>query len=636
MVFINTAFVSQLNQFIAAAFLLALYLLLQCISGQAGSSFESRVVVVCEKMMNRACWAKSKHLIHSKTFRGMTLLHLAAGQGYATLIQTLIKWRTKHADSIDLELEVDPLNVDHFSCTPLMWACALGHLEAAVVLYKWDRRALAIPDSLGRLPLSIARSRGHTKLAECLEQLEREEQQQQQTPSSLPPNSSMSFSPNPDIPTSNSWMVSWSSDSMVAPSGQNTDLRRPRSEPSSYYSNECQRDLPLAKKHKPNPELMQAQLHKPMSVPLNLEQQTHKLSTSPKTLPSTPSSPDKSVSEEGLGTVGIPQAKMASYRGGHKWGNREVLRKGGISGVGKEKLASRLRQRGKSLSMLGMVEREMVDTEILSYKEDLENQDCLSHMEDLQANMMSLAEHIIEATPERIKREHFPTVESVPLDNSGLTNTMNWLASYLGDVEHLPSIIHLSEPLTPPSNPNLSPGNSPMREGQFEKPTLPAPSEWSEFLRASNSKVERELAQLTLSDPEQRELYEAARLVQTAFRKYKGRPLREQQEVATAVIQRCYRKYKQYALYKKMTQAAILIQSKFRSYHEQKKFQQSRRAAVLIQQCYRSYREFGRLRPHRRAATGTLVQHKRRSSLLTKRQDQAARKIMRFLRRCRH
>lgn len=121
-----------------------------------------------------------------------------------------------------------------------------------------------------------------------------------------------------------------------------------------------------------------------MSVPLNMEQQTHKLSTSPKTLPSTPSSPDKSVSEESLGTVGIPQAKMASYRGGHKWGTREVLRKGGISGVGKEKLASRLRQRGESLSMLGMVEREMVDTEILSYKEDLENQDCISHMEDLQ------------------------------------------------------------------------------------------------------------------------------------------------------------------------------------------------------------------------------------------------------------
>lgn len=110
-----------------------------------------------------------------------------------------------------------------------MWACALGHLEAAVVLYKWDRRALAIPDSLGRLPLSIARSRGHTKLAECLEQLQREEQQ---TPSSLPPppppppppSSRLGFSPSPgpDAPTSDGsgWMVNWAADTVMAPSGQ--------------------------------------------------------------------------------------------------------------------------------------------------------------------------------------------------------------------------------------------------------------------------------------------------------------------------------------------------------------------------------------------------------------------------------
>ncbi|XP_066546944.1 calmodulin-binding transcription activator 1 [Amia ocellicauda] len=649
----------------------------QCVSGQgqAGSSFESRVVVVCEKMMSRACWAKSKHLIHSKTFRGMTLLHLAAAQGYATLIQTLIKWRTKHADSIDLELEVDPLNVDHFSCTPLMWACALGHTEAAVVLYKWDRRALAIPDSLGRLPLSIARSRGHTKLAECLEQLQREEQQQQQPPPTLPPTPHMSFSPGPDAPAPDSWMVAWS-DTVATPGGQkaggavstttnpNPDLRRPRSEPSSYYSSECQRDLPLAKKHKPNPELFQGRPDKAMSVPLSLEQQQlHKLASSPH--------PEKGL-EEGGG--GLSQHKLGSFRGlggggggaGPKWSSRELYsatgaalggpvvqtvpqgRKGGGGGsnLGKEKLASRLRQR-EPLSMLMMSEREMVDTELLSYREDLENQDCLTHMDDLQVNMMTLAEHIIEATPERIKRENFVAVETTPLDSAGVSNTMSWLASYLGDVEHLPSLIHLrslySEPLTPSSNPSLSPAGSPLREGPFDKPGLPSPADWTDFLSASNSKVERDLAQLTLSDPEQRELYEAARLVQTAFRKYKGRPLREQQEVAAAVIQRCYRKYKQltwialkYALYKKMTQAAILIQSKFRSYHEQKKFQQSRRAAVLIQQYYRSYKEFGRLRPHRRATAAALVQHRLRSSLLTKKQDQAARKIMRFLRRCRH
>nr|XP_046200116.1 calmodulin-binding transcription activator 1-like isoform X4 [Oncorhynchus gorbuscha] len=613
----------------------------QCVSGQgqAGSSFESRVVVVCEKMMNRACWAKSKHLIHSKTFRGMTLLHLAAGQGYATLIQTLIKWRTKHADSIDLELEVDPLNVDHFSCTPLMWACALGHLEAAVVLYKWDRRALAIPDSLGRLPLSIARSRGHTKLAECLEQLQREEQQ---PPAPLPPTTRMSFSPTPhDAPTSDSWMVTWASDGVMAPGGKkggtatttttsttstnlNPDLRRPRSEPSNYYSSECQRDLPLAKKHKPNPELFQARPDKAMSVPLSLEQQQlHKLSFSTKSPSPEGLSPDKSLSGGGSsGGAGV--AKWSSREG---FSSRGLGRKGsgdsGGSSLGKEKLASRLRQREQLGNMLVMAEREMVDTELFSYREHLENRDCMTQMDNLQDNMMTLAEHIIEATPERIKREDFVALDGVPLDSAGVSNTMSWLASYLGDMEQLPSIIQLrslySDPLTPSSSP--SPGGSPLREGSMERPTLPSPADWSEFLQASNNKVERDLAQLTLSDPEQRELYEAARLVQTAFRKYKGRPFREQQEVAAAVIQRCYKKYKQ---------------SKFRSYQEQKKFQQSRRAAVLIQQYYRGYKEFGRLRLHRQGATAALVQHKLRSSLLSKRQDQAARKIMRFLRRCRH
>lgn len=63
-----------------------------------------------------------------------------------------------------------------------MWACALGHTEAALVLYQWDPRALAIPDSLGRLPLNIARSRGHTQLAELLEQLQQSPQAQDQPP----------------------------------------------------------------------------------------------------------------------------------------------------------------------------------------------------------------------------------------------------------------------------------------------------------------------------------------------------------------------------------------------------------------------------------------------------------------------
>lgn len=107
-----------------------------------------------------------------------------------------------------------PIPCPHFLAQ--MWACALGHLEAAVVLYKWDRRALAIPDSLGRLPLAIARSRGHTKLADRLEQLQREEQP---PPSSPPSTPRVSFSPTPDPSAHDGWMVAWNSEPGVAPTG---------------------------------------------------------------------------------------------------------------------------------------------------------------------------------------------------------------------------------------------------------------------------------------------------------------------------------------------------------------------------------------------------------------------------------
>ncbi|XP_060139579.1 calmodulin-binding transcription activator 1 isoform X2 [Globicephala melas] len=638
----------------------------QCASGPGtlGSCFESRVVVVCEKMMSRACWAKSKHLIHSKTFRGMTLLHLAAAQGYATLIQTLIKWRTKHADSIDLELEVDPLNVDHFSCTPLMWACALGHLEAAVVLYKWDRRAISIPDSLGRLPLGIARSRGHVKLAECLEHLQRDEQAQ------LGQNPRI-HCPASEEPSAESWMTQWHSETIHSPeipkgvtviASTNPELRRPRSEPSNYYSSESHKDYPAPKKHKLNPEYFQARQEKLLSTALSLEQPNIR-KQSPSSKQSVPEtiSPSEGVRDYSR-EISPPTPETAGFQASGsqpvvKWNSKDLYI--GVStvqvtgnpkgtSVGKDATPSQVRPR-EPMSVLMMANREVVNTELGSYRDSAESEECSQPMDDIQVNMMTLAEHIIEATPERIKQENFVPTESPALertDAATISSTMSWLAGYLADADHLPNAAQIrsayNEPLTPSSNTSLSPVGSPVSEIAFEKPSLPSAADWSEFLSASTSeKVENEFAQLTLSDHEQRELYEAARLVQTAFRKYKGRPLREQQEVAAAVIQRCYRKYKQltwialkYALYKKMTQAAILIQSKFRSYYEQKKFQQSRRAAVLIQKFYRSYKKCGRRRQARR--TAVIVQQKLRSSLLTKKQDQAARKIMRFLRRCRH
>uniref|UniRef100_A0A3P9NTB3 Calmodulin binding transcription activator 2 n=1 Tax=Poecilia reticulata TaxID=8081 RepID=A0A3P9NTB3_POERE len=272
--------------------------------------------------------------------------------------------------------------------------------------------------------------------------------------------------------------------------------------------------------------------------------------------------------------------------------------------------------------------RALLEEQLLSYGENAENEgEEEEYLEDevLQVDMATLAEQIIEATPERIKQEDFPRGAESPLrerrDNPAIQDT--WLATYLETVDSQSPPRRVCPP-------------SPLSALALQRLRPPSSAAWAEFLNASaNGKMERDFALLTLTDGEQRELYEAARIIQNAFRRYKGRRLKEQQDMAAAVIQRCYRKYKQYALYKKMTQAAILIQSKFRSYYEQKRFQQSRRAAVLIQQYYRSYKEYERLKQGPRGGAA-LNPKSNRGSFLTKKQDQAARKIMRFLRRCRH
>ncbi|KAM8814334.1 calmodulin-binding transcription activator 2 isoform 6-T7 [Rhynchonycteris naso] len=491
-----------------------------------GPGFEARVVILVESMIPRSTWRGPERLAHGSPFRGMSLLHLAAAQGYARLIETLSQWRSVESGSLDLEQEVDPLNVDHFSCTPLMWACALGHLEAAVLLFRWNRQALSIPDSLGRLPLSVAHSRGHVRLARCLEELQRQEASAEPPLALSPPSSS------PDTGLSSVSSPSELSDGTVSVTSAYSSAPDGSPPPAPLPASEIIMEMVPGQISSGAPE-----------APLLLMDYE---ATNPKGPP--PSSPP------------LPPAWEA--------------------GTAPEEAHS------------------------------------LPAVDMISVDMISLAKQIIEATPERIKQEGFVGLPEAgaPIRERtgalGLSETMSWLASYLENVDHFPS--------------SASPSELPFERGRLAIP--PAPS-WAEFLSASASgKMENDFALLTLSDHEQRELYEAARVIQTAFRKYKGRWLKEQQEVAAAVIQRCYRKYKQFALYKKMTQAAILIQSKFRSYYEQKRFQQSRRAAVLIQQHYRSYR---------RRPTGSLPT-RNKGSFLTKKQDQAARKIMRFLRRCRH
>ncbi|XP_039884907.1 calmodulin-binding transcription activator 1-like isoform X2 [Simochromis diagramma] len=598
-------------------------------------SFEGRVVVVCEKMMSQPCWASSNQLVHSKNSRGMTLLHLAAAQGYAGLIQTLIRWRTKHADSIDLELEVDPLNVDHFSCTPLMWACALGHTEAALVLYQWDPRALAIPDSLGRLPLNIARSRGHTRLAELLEQLQHSPQTQGQP--------------------ADTWMDRWRGESQTggmnnSPSpNPNSELRRTRagSKPDNQSQSWSQTEHrphkgtqgeqgapPPAKRLKPNPDSQQqlansisgttplnsspdpnpqrSPLSKPLQTqPTNLSCQKAPLTRSSPSQPQLPSAPFSHL-----------QARIGGAGGGSRWSLRQTLGQRSLARkiLGKERLAVHLRQR--VLSDRGE------ETELLTYQDNAD---------DLQMDITMLADHIVEASTGRLKQEVIEAeIESRKV---GISSDVRLLSGYLGEVERFLN----SKPQTPSPKPNSLSGPEDQQSPQA-KQAPSSPSEWTSFLCAAmkEERLKTDSSCLAMTEAEQGELYETIRHALHSLRKHKG-PIQEQRKEIAAVIQRCYKRYKQYALYKRMTLAAILIQSRFRSFHEQRKFQQSRRAAVLIQQYYRSYRHSLRHVSHMHTHKGNnylmynlLPLIFACSSLLTKKQNQAARKILRFLLRCRH
>ncbi|XP_062239868.1 calmodulin-binding transcription activator 2 isoform X1 [Platichthys flesus] len=584
---------------------------------QSSQWFERRIVGVCERMMRVGRWGGGgrggERLHHSVRHRGMTLLHLAAAQGYTHLIHTLIRWRSVSSDSLDLEQEVDPLNVDHFSCTPLMWACALGHQRAAELLYSWNSLALGIPDSLGRLPLAVARSRGHTRLATALEELHTQRTVPHTTPRDThmseadtpatpqPPLSPLSTSPDTGLSSSSS-LPSPSDPSSSSPSSAYSSGPAPMdtspSSPSSSFSPSS--SLPVSPPSAPSPlmtslppvsmwgEEPNAGFHETISEPIDV------------TGLNPGGSRDSSLYLMDYESASPGHTHVYTHAHAHTAGGRRVH------------AAARLEE------------------QLMSYSENAENEgEEEEYLEEevLQVDMATLAEQIIEATPERIKLEDFPRGAESPLRERQDT----WLATYLDTVD-----THTHSPprrVCPPS---------PLSALALQRLRPPSSAAWAEFLNASaNGKMERDFALLTLTDGEQRELYEAARIIQNAFRRYKGRRLKEQQDIAAAVIQRCYRKYKQltwialkFALYKKMTQAAILIQSKFRSYYEQKRFQQSRRAAVLIQQYYRSYKEYERLKQAPRGAAGH--NPKIKGSFLTKKQDQAARKIMRFLRRCRH
>lgn len=183
-----------------------------------------------------------------------------------------------------------------------------------------------------------------------------------------------------------------------------SELRRPRSEPSSYYSSETQKDYPAPKKHKLSPEYFQARQEKLLSTALSLEQPSvRKQNSSSKQSTTETISPSEGIRDYGRElSQHIPEA--AGYRGsgsqaGIKWNPKDIYI--GVSAVqlvgsqksaalGKDSVGHRLRQR-EQMNVLMLADRELVDAELLSYRDNAGDEDCLRHMDDLQVNSRSTA-----------------------------------------------------------------------------------------------------------------------------------------------------------------------------------------------------------------------------------------------------
>ncbi|XP_062553575.1 uncharacterized protein LOC134218497 isoform X5 [Armigeres subalbatus] len=134
------------------------------------ANFEERLVTYCQTLTAKM-WRSVTPGSWIGKHRGMTLLHLASALGYPKLVRTMLTWKTENSNVI-LEAEIDALSQDQEGFTPLMWACSRGHVETALVLYKWNQNALNVKNCAHESPLEVAKNRGFPKLAAELEKHE--------------------------------------------------------------------------------------------------------------------------------------------------------------------------------------------------------------------------------------------------------------------------------------------------------------------------------------------------------------------------------------------------------------------------------------------------------------------------------
>ncbi|VVC38691.1 Hypothetical protein CINCED_3A001663 [Cinara cedri] len=510
-------------------------------------NFEDKLVNYCEKMKQFSWKSESEcNVKHLET--ETTILHMAAFLGYSKLVCILLQWKLENV-SLFLETEVNVSKQDREGYTPLMWACKKGHKDTAVLLCQWYQ---TVQNSNNFNP-----DFAHPDILESVHQYFNDFNQNQYYT---------------DEQLSNDVFLRPNENGIIC--DDKKEINQKFEEPNNL--------MPLPTNN-----------NKSVTVLCSKEQNR-------------PYKNDIKPQE----TQGSKRPHPSDFLQTDDY-NYDQFCKPSLYFPSIQKFQ-------KNLFL--PLQSPTSDSGISSEKSPvLTKSDFITWEQD--ARVLALAEQFIAAMPDHIKNENGShcniTESSISMEvledpPSSVSSCCFDTSSEINTAEFNDHVYNYRlkdrEIETPTSSTNLSPVSSASQCSPMSPP--PTAADLCEFLHASskNQYFENNFSNLTLSDYEQRELYEAAKIIQKAYRTYKKRE--EDKEISAAsVIQNYYRRYKQYAYYKQMTRAAVLIQNQYRLYRRHKRFKKE------VPQHY-SNNVFSVIK----------------KSQTQKQQNQAARKIQQFMR----